>query len=55
VVTESKDGYLSMQYDVLAMLAAVSVAKKVVDHETRIAELEKENELLRNKIDKLKN
>ena len=50
----SKDGYLSMQYDVIALLAAISIAKKVVNHEERIAELEKENEALRAEINQIK-
>ena len=48
------EGYLSMQYDVIALLAAISVAKKVVNHEERITELERENERLRNEINELK-
>ena len=48
------EGYLSMQYDVIALLAAISIAKKVVNHEERIAELERENIALRNEINNLK-
>lgn len=48
------EGYISMQYDVTALLAAISVAKKVVDHEQRITELEKENERLRTELEQIK-
>ena len=53
-VTHDNQGYLSMQYDVIALLAAISIAKKVVNHEERIAELERENERLRTEIEQLK-
>ena len=53
-VTHDNQGYLSMQYDVIALLAAISIAKKVVNHEERIAELERENIALRNEINNLK-
>ena len=53
-VVEDADGYLSMQYDVIALLAAVSVAKKVADNEQRIAALEQENALLRMELKDLK-
>ena len=48
---------LSMQYDVLAVVASIAIAKKVVSHEeqirlleTRVSELEKENDELRKLI-----
>ena len=53
-VVEDADGYLSMQYDVIALLSAVSVAKRVALHEQRIEELERENALLRMDIKALK-
>ena len=53
-VIEDVDGYLSMQYDVIALLSAVSVAKKVADNEYRIAALEQENALLRMEVNTLK-
>ena len=53
-VVEDADGYLSMQYDVIALLSAVSVAKKVADNEQRIATLEQENALLRMELKALK-
>lgn len=54
VVTSDKKGYLSMQYDVIALLASVTTARKVVDHETRIKQLEKENEELRKMLNEIK-
>ena len=48
------EGYLSMQYDVIALIAAISVAKRVALHEQRIAALERENALLRMDIKALK-
>ena len=53
VMTDS-EGYLSMQYDVIALISAVSVAKRVAEHEQRIKELERENALLRMDIKALK-
>ena len=53
-VIEDTEGYLSMQYDVIALLSAIAVAKRVVNHEKRIEDLEKENEMLRNEINNLK-
>jgi hypothetical protein len=53
VMTDS-EGYLSMQYDVIALIAAVSVAKRVTSHEQRIKELERENALLKMDIKALK-
>jgi hypothetical protein len=50
VVSENKKGVLGMQYDVAAMAGVITVAKHVVDHEARIAELEKENALLKAKL-----
>lgn len=48
---------LSMQYDVIALIASIAIAKKVVSHEeqirlleTRVSELEKENDKLRKLI-----
>jgi hypothetical protein len=43
-----------MQYDVIALIAAVSVAKRVASHEQRIKELERENALLKIDIKALK-
>ena len=53
-VVEDADGYLSMQYDVIALLSCVSVAKKVADNELRISALEQENALLRMELKALK-
>lgn len=52
-VTHDNQGYLSMQYDVIALLAAISIAKKVINHEERIAELERENKELKKKLQEL--
>ena len=41
------DGYLTLQYGKTALLASITIAKKVMSHEERIAELERENEELR--------
>ena len=54
VVKQDHEGYLSMQYDILALLSAISIAKKTIDHERRISELERENKLLREEIENLK-
>ena len=48
------DGYLSMDYGVTALVATILTARKVVDHERRIKDLEAENERLRNEINELK-
>ena len=50
VVSEDKRGVLGLQYDVAALAGVITVAKRVVDHEQRIAELEKENALLKEKL-----
>lgn len=48
------DMTLAMQYDVIALASAITVAKKVVDHEERIILLERENEALKKEIANLK-
>ena len=53
VVTD-KQGYLSMSYDVIAMLATISVAKRVADHERRVEQLELENAKLRLELNTIK-
>ena len=53
-VLEGNNGYLSMNYMSTSLVACIMVARKVVDHERRIAELEKENEKLRKEIEQLK-
>jgi hypothetical protein len=45
-----KNPKMGMQYDVIALASAISIAKTVVDHEQRIAELEKENASLKAKL-----
>lgn len=53
-VHEGNDGYLTMQYGVIALLASISTARKVQDHERRIKELEKECERLRTEVEQLR-
>ena len=53
VITD-KSGELSMQYGVAALVSAIVTARKVVDHERRIRELESENMRLRNEVEQLK-
>lgn len=53
-VHEDSDGYLSMQYGVIALLASISAARKIQDHERRIKDLERENEILRKEVEQLK-
>lgn len=52
-VERDTNGYLSVQYDILAMMASISIAKKVINHEERIAELERENKELKKKLQEL--
>lgn len=54
VVHKGEDGNLSMQYDVAALLGAITIAKKVVEQEDRIKKLEDAYERLRNEIDMMK-
>ena len=49
-VHNSKDDYLSFSYGVAALVSSISTARKVVDHEKRIAELERENKELKLKL-----
>lgn len=53
-VVMDKGGELSMQYGVTALVSAIVTARKVVDHERRIQELEKENERLKKEISQLR-
>lgn len=53
-VVSDKGGELSMQYGVTALVSAIITARKVVDHERRITELEKENERLRTEVEQLR-
>lgn len=41
-VTEGADGYLAMEYDRIALAAAIATARTVADHETRIRRLEQQ-------------
>ena len=56
-IKEDKEGILSMNYGVAALVAAITTARKVVDHEKEIAQLknrvkalEDENEMLKTKL-----
>ena len=53
-VTTDGLGILGLQYDVVALLAAITTAKKVQDHENRIQALERENAALRNELRQLR-
>jgi hypothetical protein len=53
-VVSDKGGELSMQYGVAALVSAIVTARKVVDHERRITELEKENERLKKEVEQLR-
>ena len=53
-VKGDESSFLSMDYSAIALAAAVVTARKVVDHEKRIAALERENEELRAEIVNLK-
>lgn len=47
VVRANSDGYLTLQYGVTALLASISIAKKVEEHERAINKLKKEMENLK--------
>ena len=53
-VVMDKGGELSMQYGVAALVSAIVTARRVVDHERRIHELEKENERLKEEIEQIR-
>ena len=44
---DDKDGTLSLNYGVAALVSVITTARKVVDHERRIRELENENKRLK--------
>ena len=48
---EDNDGFLTLQYGKTALLASISIAREVVSHEERIAQLERENKELKRKIE----
>ncbi len=50
---EGPDGYLTLQYGKTALLASITIARRVMSHEERIARLERENEELKRKIEVL--
>ena len=53
-VVMDKGCELSMQYGVTALVSAIITARKVVDHERRITELERENKQLKIEIEQLR-
>ena len=53
-VKEAPNGYLAQDYPATAIAAAVITARKVVDHEQRIRQLEIENEELKKELKQLK-
>lgn len=56
VVLRAKDdmGTLSINYGVAACVSAITIAKRVVNHEQRIKELEKENQRLRTELEQIR-
>lgn len=48
-----EEGTLSMQYGVAALVSSIIIARKVVNHDERIKQLEKEIEILKNENRKL--
>ena len=54
VVYKTSEGILTMDYGNAAFAVAASLIKPVVDHEKRIAMLEKENKQLRQEVERLK-
>ena len=49
-VKEGRDGYLEMQYGVIALLSVIATARCVEDHERRIKVLEEENKQLKKQL-----
>lgn len=45
---------LSLQYGVAALVSAITIAKRVTNHEERIKELEKENQRLRTELEQIR-
>lgn len=54
LVTKNRDGMFGLQYGKTALLSAISIAKKTINLEERIAILEKENNTLKQEIKYLK-
>ena len=47
---DNEEGTLAFNYGVAALISAIVTARKVVDHERRIAELERENKILKERL-----
>ena len=54
MTSDDEQGTLSLSYGVAALIASITTARKVVNHEQRIAQLEKENMELRNELNRIK-
>lgn len=54
MTSDDEQRTLSLSYGVAALLASITTARKVVNHEQRIAQLEKENMELRNELNRIK-
>lgn len=54
MTSDDKQRTLSLSYGVAALIASITTARKVVNHEERIAQLEKENMELRNELNRIK-
>ena len=52
-VADNDEHTQSLQYGVAALIAVITTARKVVEHERRIADLERENERLKEIINNL--
>lgn len=52
-VMDDGAGNLGLEYSVVALLSAITTARKVQDHENRIQALERENAALRNELKRL--
>ena len=52
-VKQDRDGWLTMNYGAAALVSVITTARRVVDHERRISELERENQRLREEILKI--
>ena len=54
MTSDDEQRTLSLSYGVAALIASITTARKVVNHEERIAQLERENQELKNELNKIK-
>ena len=54
MTSDDEQRTLSLSYGVAALIASITTARKVVNHEERIAQLERENQELRNELNRIK-